>query len=268
MESYITSTLRLGKRISLVLWLIDQYTALGSDESDITVYLNGKPASFWRKAGGYLVFTELEDDLYQVAIEADPYLSEELTIRLSEIKQPDRIVPVAMKPSPVYRFNAGATLIRASVASTGGEPAAGAGLAVILENEKCARAKLGRQGAKAGALEMSLVDVTGRMAPGDLLLIRPPESIEGELCEIATMGVGEAVYGLKRPLQSDHARGELLMPVFTTRTDRRGEAVLACRNFRQPECRARIEVTATGDQQTQELNLLLGTVHYPEKIII
>lgn len=268
MENYIISEIRLGKRVSMVLRLIDQYTALGSNESDISVFLNGRPASFQRKAGGYLVFTELEEELYRVVIESKFYLSEEFEVRPGELDRAEPIVYVALKPSLLYHFNASATLIRVSVCRQNGEPAEGAVITAALLSDNCARARLGRQGAVAGWAGISLVDVTGRLAPGDLFLIRPAEGEEGEICEMATMGVGESVYELKKPPLSDHARGELLMPVIMTRTSERGEAVLALRNFRQRECELSLRVVFADRDLIRKIKIHSGTTHNLGKITI
>ncbi len=268
MQNFTTTRLRLGKRISLVLWLIDQYTALGSNEEDIRVYLNGRPADFQRKAGGYLVFSELEEKVYRVLIESERYFPEEFEVRLDELDQAEPVVWVSLKPSLLYRFNSTATLIRASVFQEHGEPAYEAQLTAVLCSDNCARARLGRQGASAGAKELSLVDVSGRMAPGDVFKLRPPQTEGGDICEVVSMGVGEGIYGLKHPLESDHERGELLMPVITARTEQRGETVLAFRNFRQKECDICLEISADGRRQIHNITLQSGQTHILGRIII
>lgn len=268
MDKFITSTLRLGERVSLVLWLIDQYTALGSSESDISVFLNGQPAAFQRKAGGYLVFTELPKELYKVAIVSKRYLSEEFEIHLADLNPGEPVFYVALRPSPIYQFKPSATLLRASIFEESGNPAPAAVLTATLLNDNCARAKLGRQGTASGSRELPLVDVNGPIAPGDLLLIRPNSSETGEICEMAALGVGEAVYPLRNALAADHIRGELLMPVSLTRTDERGEAVLAFRNFRQHSCDILIEVSYKGRQQQRQMQIKAGMPHVLEKILI
>lgn len=268
MENYIISEIRLGKRVSMVIRLIDQYTALGSNESDINVFLNGRPSNFQRKAGGYLVFTELEEELYRVVIESKFYLSEEFEVRPGELDRAEPVVYVALKPSLLYRFNSSATLIRVTVCRQNGEPVKDADITATLLSDNCARAKLGRQGAVAGWAGISLVDVTGRLAPGDLFLIRPVQGEEGEICEMATMGVGESVYELKKPPLSDHARGELLMPVIMTRTNERGEAVLALRNFGQKECELSLRVAFSECDQIREIKIQSGITHNLGTIII
>lgn len=268
MQNFTTTRLRLGKRISLVLCLIDQYTALGSNEEDITVFLNGRSTAFQRKAGGYLVFSELEEKIYRIVIESERYFSEEFEVQLDQLDQAEPLVWVYLKPSLLYPFNSSATLIRASVFQKNGEPASNAQLTAVLCSDNCARARLGRQGASSGSAELSLVDVSGRMAAGDVFRLRPPQSEGGELCELVSMGVGEAIYGLKQPLESDHQRGELLMPVFNTRTEQRGEAVLAFRNFRQKECDVSLEISAAGRSQIHNISLKSGETHKLGRIII
>lgn len=249
----ITSTLRLGKRISLVIWLIDQYTGLGCNERDVTVYLNGKPAVFQRKAGGYLVFTDLPGDVYQVRVEAAHYFSQELEVSLQEIVSRGRVVYVSLVPAPDYPFATSATLLRASVGQ-----GALVSLTATLLTDNCARAKLGRQGAGAGSKEVFLVDVTMFSAPGDLLLIRAAEGSQGELCEIDDPGSGEGLYLLKAPLHDNHERGELLLPVVKTTADERGEVVIAFRNFRQRECQVKLEVKIGEKISEQEFTVTLG----------
>jgi len=243
----ITSTLHLGKKVSLVLWLIDQYTGLGCNEKDVTVYLNGKPEAFQRKAGGYLVFTDLPGEVYQVRVEAAHYFGQDLEVNLKDIIARGRVVYVSLVPTPDYPFSTTATLVRTSVKNRG-VPVT---VTATLLSDNCARAKLGRQGASAGSQEVFLVDVTMFSAPGDLFVIRPVGGSLGEFCEIDKPGSGEDQYVMKHPLEADHERGELLLPVIKTETDQRGEAVIAFRNFRQLECQIRLEVQA-GDQIIQQ----------------
>jgi len=249
----ITSTLKLGKQVSLVLWLIDQYTGLGCNEQDVTVYLNGQPEAFQRKAGGYLVFTDLPGGLYQVRVEAANYFSQELEVNLQEIVARGRVVYLSLVPTPNYPFSTTATLLRASIGR--GERA---DITAALLSDACARAKLGRQGAASGAQEVFLVDVAMFSAPGDLYMLRPPGGDQGELCEIDKPGKGEDQYTLRYPLQGDHERGEFLMPVVKTRADERGEIVVAFRNFRQRECLVSLEIQTGDSVKRQELTIPLG----------
>ncbi len=253
----ITSTLRLGKKVSLVLWLIDQYTGLGCNEGDVSVYLNGRLEAFQRKAGGYLVFTDLTGEVCQIRVEVAHYLSEEFAVDLKAIIPNGRVVYVPLIPAPDYPFSTSATLLRASVAPSG-QPAV---LTATLLSDNCARAKLGRQGATAGSNELPLVDVTMRSAPGDLFIIRPQGSEKGELCEVANPGIGEGVYGLKASLNADHERGEFLLPVVRTRADERGEAVLAFRNFRQRECQISLELSKGNLSDCREVTIQLGMTY-------
>lgn len=268
MDNFITSTLRLGERVSLVLWLIDQYTALGCNEPDISVYLNGKPAAFQRKAGGYLVFTELPKERYQVRIVSKRYLSEEFNLHLDDLDPKEPVYWAALKPSPIYEFKTGATLVRTSVFGADGNPAADAVLTATLLNDNCARARLGKQGTAAANLELPLVDVNGPFAPGDLLEISANNNETKEICEMASMGVGEGVYRINKPLLNDHVRGDLLMPVVSTRPDERGEAVLAFRNFRQHNCDILIEALFEDRRQERRLLLKSGMSHVLERIIV
>ncbi|PKM76155.1 MAG: hypothetical protein CVU90_13980 [Firmicutes bacterium HGW-Firmicutes-15] len=266
MDNYITSTLKLGRKVSMVLWLIDQYSSLGCNE-EMTVYLNGRPAAFQRKAGGYLVFTDLEEDLYLVTIESQYYFKEELQVILSKLDRSEPIVYVPLKPAPTYRFNTGATLIRASLCTVTGEPVC-TSLTATLCSDNCARAQLGSQGAKAGASEISLADMTGRIAPGDLLLIRPRDVKSGEVCEVTTMGAVEGIYSLKQPLLSDHNQGDLLMPLTTTWSDIRGEAVIGIRNLRQKECQVQVEISSGKHSQIVETSVRTGLINYLGKIVL
>lgn len=264
--NYITTTLKLGRKVSLVLWLMDQYRSLGCNE-EISVYLNDYPAAFQRKAGGYLIFTDLEEDCCRLSIESQYYFKEQLEINLKSLNRSEPIVYVPLKPAPSYPFNPGATLIRASLSDKKGH-ALKAAVTATLGSDKCARAKLGRQGAQAGDKEISLLDVTGRIAAGDLLLIRPREEKSGEICEVVTTGAGDGIYSLKQPLLSDHQRGELLMPVILTRSDNRGEAVIAIRDLRQKECRVEVKISAEERSKVMEVEIASGVSHQLGKIVI
>ncbi|MDD4802446.1 MAG: hypothetical protein PHF24_05830, partial [Syntrophomonas sp.] len=147
MEDFITSTLKLGRKVSMVLWLIDQYSSLGCNE-EVSIYLNARPADFQRKAGGYLVFTDLEEESYRVSVESPFFLDEEIQVNLSDLDRSEPVVYIALKPSPTYQFNTGATLIRASLDSQGNP--LNTTLTATLTSDNCARAHLGSKGAQAG----------------------------------------------------------------------------------------------------------------------
>ncbi|MGI5911858.1 MAG: hypothetical protein ACOX6E_04645 [Syntrophomonadaceae bacterium] len=266
MQNFITSTLKLGHKVSMVLWLIDQYTSLGCNE-EIKVYLNGRPSDFQRKAGGYLVFTDLEEDLYHIVLESQYYFTEQFEVSLSRLDRSEPIVYVPLKPAPQYRFNPGATVIRASLCNKKGDPLCGT-LVTTLVSNNCARARIGRQGGKTGNSDIPLVDLTGRIAPGDLFLIRPAGKKSGEICEITTMGSSEGSYSLKQPLQSDHSRGELIMPLLVTPSDTRGEIVIGIRNLRQKTCQVEIQCQTENHNQIIRLEITTGLTHQLGKIVL
>lgn len=266
MSDFLTSTLKLGRKISFVLWLIDQHTSLGSNE-EVDVYLNGIPASYQRKAGGYLIFTDLEQDYYRVEVESPVYLPAAAEVAISQLDRAEPVVYLLLKPAPAYRFNTGATLVRASLTDAQGSPVS-APITAAITSDNGARARLGRQGAKAGLSEMQLIDQTGRIAPGDLVLVRSPESQGGEICELSTMGAEEGLYRLKSPLTADHNRGELLMPVFATHSDSRGEAVISIRGLRQKQVQAEITFGTGKSAKKMDLTITSGQIHQLGKIII
>lgn len=267
MGNFITSTMKLGRKVSMVLWLIDQHSALGCND-ELDVYLNGRPAAYQRKAGGYLVFTELMENDFRVRVESRYYLPEEFDVSLSSLNSAEPVVYVPLKPAPAYPFNTGATLIRVSFCSPQGRPLQTV-LTAVISSEIAARAQLGRQGAKAGAAEIKLVEVTGRTAPGDLLLIKAREGENEEICELTSMNNGgEGSYFLKQPLAFDHGRGVPVMPLIVTRSDERGEAVIVIRGLRQKEYQVQLQISAGGKQQQLELTVESGKVHQLGKVIV
>jgi hypothetical protein len=262
------STLKLGRPVSLVVGVTDDYTAQGIGGDEIEVFLTPHAKVPVRKTGGYFVFTGLEDDICQVGVKSDSYLEETMKVELGRLDPANPVVYMNLKPAPSYRFPASATLIRASIFDSAGQAACGASIKAELLSEGCARARLTRNGAAAGSRELTLVDVAGRIAPGDIYAMKDREREETEVVTIAAAGVGNHVYQLEEDLKLEHYRGALLMPVASTRSDQRGEAVIALRNFRSKECEVQLEFSFAGRTKAWELTLEEGKTAYLGKIVL
>jgi hypothetical protein len=230
MDNYYT--LKINTRVSLVVCTIDDYTALPRSGGNISVRLEGMT---WkipvRKPGGYYIFTDLPEGLYNVKVYSDVYMEEATAINIAELDPKNPVIYVTLKPRVYYPFSEGATLIRLSLRDGNGLAVPDAPVTAVMITENCARAKLSGELNGDGENAINVAYVSGRISAGDVYLISEKDNKESEYCSIACLKEDAKCFGLQGRLQHPHKRGALLLPVVRTRTDQRGETVIY---FREP----------------------------------
>lgn len=230
MEHYYN--LKISTRVSLVVCTVDDYTAGLRSGGNISVLLKEYPRKKpVRKPGGYYVFTDLPGDSYSVLVRSDVYLEEELFIKPGEIDPNNPRAYIILKPCSHYPFPEGATLIRASLRDADGRVSRDAVVKASMLSENCARARLSGEKAGKGEKAIFLTNIAGGMSAGDFYLLKDKADGRQEYCRIAALEADTRRCRLYEPLQFSYSRGALLLPVFETRPDERGEVVIC---FREP----------------------------------
>jgi hypothetical protein len=113
------------QRVSLAVRLMDDLTGRPA-RGPISVTLQGRAGLPVANAGGYFVFSDLPTGTVQVRVRADAYLPEafDVTLPLPNPREPVR--EVTLRPSRLYGFPSGSTLLRGVVRDAAGGPVAGA----------------------------------------------------------------------------------------------------------------------------------------------
>ncbi len=211
------------------------------------------------KSDGYYIFTGLPEGTYQTVIKSDDYIDVKTEIQLDP---GNPLVHVALSPRPSFTFNENATLIRAALRNSAGNPIAGAYIKAILLSEECARARLAQDMARAGETEVILAGFSGKICIEDTFHISERNTQESEFCSISTIIEGMRFYRLKQPLKFNHHRGALFLPVVETRSDDKGEIVIPFRNYRSKQFNVKLEFNFEGNTLFKEVSVKEGTMNY------
>lgn len=249
---------KINTRVSLVVLITDDYTAEARSGGNINVFIKNHPQRPIRKTGGYYVFTNLPPDTFDVVVQSDVYLEETVPVSPGKLYPADPVLHLSLKPGPFYPFPAGSSIIRAAVRDAGGSGVPGVAVNAVVISEDCARAKLTGDGAKAGAREIGLVNVSGKISAGETFMIKDKKEGRSEYCLIA--GVSGDMQGCRvdQPLKFKHPRGALLLPAVRTRTDSRGEVVVYFRDMRAKHWDVILEFVYEGKQLVKEVKVNEG----------
>ncbi|MCG9968455.1 carboxypeptidase-like regulatory domain-containing protein [Pelotomaculum terephthalicicum JT] len=253
---------KFSTKVSLVVCPVDDYTASPKSGGNIHVFLREHPGRPVRKADGYFVFTGLPVGTYHVVVQSDIYLNETTIVKLEEIDPAEPIVYISLKPNSAYPFPAGTTLLRAALRDSGGNPAPDANVRATVMSASCAGAKVAQGGVKKGLHEINLTNVAGKIAVGDIFLIKEQEEVCSEYCVITGVSKGTHSYQVAEPLRYDHKRGVLLLPVVVTRADQRGEVVAYFRGAKEKIFDVKVEFSCENKIKIEELKMTEGEVNY------
>lgn len=257
---YVMS-IKLGAEVSLVVYLIDDYTGRGaSDEKTVPVLevWHKKPV---RKPDGGFVFTGLPGGEHRLTVRSEIYLDEEMTVRMGELDPGNPVVYLTLKPRPSYPFPGGATLVRTAVRGPGGLPAPHAEVCGTVLSESCARARLVRMDT-GERKEIFLTGAGGGIPPGSEFLLKEKGEEKSEYIKLAGPSRKEQGFRLEKPLTNDYRPGALLLPVVRTRADHRGEAVIYSRGMRSRTCDMKLDFAAGGASLIREARLEEGKTFY------
>lgn len=242
----------IRSKLSLAVNLIDAYTGGAPVGSRTEAALTGVIRKPVRKDGGTYVFGDLAEGTYRLVVTSEHYYAEAMEVRLGEGAS---VIAMPLKPLPSYPFPAKATLLRASLRDAEGRPHGGVAAAAALTSEDCCRGRLAGDEAEKGAVELAVANITSPIRVGDAFILQGRSAKETELCEIASVSREAGRFGLASPLQFGHKRGANLMPVIRTRSDERGELVMAFPAGRMASFEAELLLETDGRRVTRQVRL-------------
>jgi hypothetical protein len=114
-------------KVSLAVWLIDDYTKKNPYD-DVKVTINNGEKKPIKNLSGYYIFVNLPEGTYTVNVESESYFSEKLPIDTTG-RDPKNPVIINLKPKPSYLFPSDATLLRGLVKNA--VPVTGANVQVV-----------------------------------------------------------------------------------------------------------------------------------------
>ncbi|MBM7868050.1 hypothetical protein GTO89_14875 [Heliobacterium gestii] len=233
-----TLTMRLGAPVSVVVELLDDFTAEPPAQGDIKVLLQGYPVNAIAKSAGQYVFTNLPDGSYELEVRSTHYLHCQTQITVGSLDPKHPVVSLLLKPAPNYSFPSGATLLRARVVDVAGQAIPDVGVRGTVLSGNGARARLvpanGNGEERSGTIEYRLMHVLGRIIPGDIYLLRSKEDGCEEYNQVKGYLRDNRSITFYQPFSHSYGPGALLLPCVETRTDQRGEVVVY---FRHPSVR-------------------------------
>lgn len=259
-----TSKIHLGKEVSLVLQLIDDYLGIPVGIGSAKVSLSCFSSAPIYKEDGYVVFCGLLPQYALINIQSDIYMNRTFSMRIDSFTLSNPVIRISLKPRKSYTFGASATLVRLTVTDRYDEPVKDAyvqgqilGAANIEDNEEdssrnCFRAIIAR-GVKKGSTSFLVSSISGSICAGDKYMIFMNKD-KKELCTIKDKTDGRLL-SIKKPLLYDYERDCLLLPVIQTITDYKGEAVIYFRSLSEKDFTVGILVKK--DQRTAEGELQL-----------
>ncbi|RAV20504.1 hypothetical protein [Paenibacillus contaminans] len=247
---------KIRSGFSLAVRLIDSFTGGAPLGGGTEVALMGTLRKPVRKEGGLFVFTDIAEGDYTLLVTSDIYFG--VTVQISSGSSGSiHILP--LKPLPQYPFPSGVTLIRACLRDELNRPLAGVQVTASLLSEDCCRARLAEEAADKGKDEIAVGNLSAPIHPGDIFLLQGVNAKGTELCEIASELKTQGRFKLVTPLGSSHKRGAMLLPVFRTRSDERGEVAVAFPSGRVKAFEAELRIEAGKRHDVRKLQLLEGT---------
>lgn len=249
--------IQLGSKVSVVVCPVDDFSGVIATSNDINIWAPGLPGQPLRKPEGQFVFCNLPGDTYRIRVDSGQYFAEEMAIPVRQL-EPSRVVYVPLKPRPSYSFPADTSLIRFSVRDNNDRIVPGTHVQAVVTTEGCIRAKLGKDGAGKDSKQISLVSITGKIAPGDVFFINHPGSPNSEMCHVIAKDTVTKQCMLREPLLLDHGRGEPLLPVIQTRTDERGEGVVYFRYLPEKRWDVTLQFSYQNHTLAREVNVEEG----------
>ena len=229
--------IQFGGRVSMAIYLKDEFTAQYITDPNIKITLEGTPVLPIVKPDCY-VFTGLNNKMYNVIIKSDSYLMEKFSVNMEELPS-NKSIFFTLKPSPAYLFPEKSNIIRLSLMDSKDKEIEGANIEATIVTEGSAAARI--MGIEGENDILNLVNISGCIGRGDTFEIKKREGISAETCTIAGK-IKNGKYKLTKPLGDEQLKGSLLMPLMYTRTDSRGECVICFRNFREKSCEVRLKI--------------------------
>ena len=243
---------RFLREVSLVLYVIDDFTIAPAPPERITVYMAGG-ASPIKKADGYFVFTDLPAGDYEIILNALEYQPRKLKIHLGggadegdgKTAQTEdcQVITVRMLPGPAYRFGG-------RTARMAGWARAGALIRAVYTPESGGpRLLYDYQGGPF--IRIFWADV--KNLDGRMFMIGGREYFTGA----QTVDEDERVYRLEHPLEGSYKKGKAdLKPAAATMADGAGQFFLAAAGVGQEELACRLD----DGENTRDIRLKAGEI--------
>ena len=232
----------INYKTSLVIILIDDYTAMPVRGTPVVVSIEELFQKPIKKNNSCYVFTNIELTNCHVVIKSNIFFEERIEVDLTKLDPLDPVVYVRLKPLPYYPYNRGDTLVRMMVKDKKNNKVVGAKVsAEIVSNEGC-KVRIIQEKIEAGTVEVNFQSIMGMLSIGEKLFVKDGE--KSEYCEIKrVLDSDKRMFLLANPLQYEHIRGVMLMPVVETYTDHKGEVVICLKHVstKQIEVELKIE---------------------------
>lgn len=233
---------RLHTRVSLIVQLRDA-AAGGPPVGPVpAVRLAGVPKQPYAKPDGSFVFSDLNPGDYRLEIDSFYYfrIDQAVSVAAGQIHV---VVPIVLTPLPSYPFRAGDTLLRMIIKDASGRPSEGASVTAAVLSEEASPFRLAQDEAATGSMELSVSPGTVRIGPGDRFTLKARGASSGETVEAAASDTYKNIT-LTAPLRHTYPRGSLLLPVFTSAANDRGEAVVFCHGCRSKTFQAELALSS------------------------
>lgn len=235
----------ISKMVSLVLRFFDDYD-LKAIENGVSIYLNEYSFKPIRKAGGYFIFTNLENDIYKIEIKSELYLDEILNVNLKDLDNLNPVINIRLKPKPKYFFKEDGLIIRFKVLDKNEMPIKNGQINGILYTKDYFVGQVLNQ--KINILDKNILidEFYEEFFSGDCLYI---ESSRKEKCEFITIynKINKSSYRLNEDIKSTHKSGEKLRKAITTRTDSDGNGIIYFKNLLTNKNKIKIIITLNED---------------------
>ncbi|MGZ4106295.1 MAG: hypothetical protein ACXVDE_02500, partial [Tumebacillaceae bacterium] len=174
-------TISLSGNELLVVELRDVYTSAAPRDPRISVLVPGILRAPIRKSGGLFVFQGVPNGTYEVQVVSEHYVPVTVQVDTATLDPVNPVFTVPLTPSPAYPFVSDDTLVRASLRTERGAPAAGVQVRAIVTTEACARARLAQEVEQESGNELALTRIMGRLHVGERLLVKGADAAQDEV---------------------------------------------------------------------------------------
>lgn len=211
-------------RASLVVLVIDDFTGkVISDGSVIVSIADGsKPI---RKADGYYVFVNVNQQQIHLTVSADYYITEKRIIDMTAIDRVAPVVKIRVKPNRNYPLQKSMTAIY-------GKAEPHSEIRILCDNIQKYYRLLYDYDPEKNKREISIFNPDKTDLDGKLLLIKDKEETDGELIRIVdTKSREDNLYLLDKEAETGYKKlGTRLLPIFTHTCDESGEFFITLYN--------------------------------------
>lgn len=231
---------RLGRsvfRLSAVISVRDRLSPDLRPLGKIRVIIMDTLAEATLNRSGYYLLCDLPPGSYNVQIVSDLYSSEQRMIQIPSPEQQPPMLSIDLAPGPAYPFPHDLALLRGLVNGKNGKPVPNVGIqSIIMQPQSTVKARL--DGAvDEGSPVLSIKNIQGSLAAGDVLLIKDTDPGKSEFCRMAAPVPTHGPYPIKAPVRFKHADKtplHLLEPylILHARTTEKGEWVIPVPNMK------------------------------------